>query len=287
MSGVEAVAQVTSQMSYARTGRNRVKGWFSRIDAEIFRLLAEAQSQRNLTGSMVEIGLHQGKSFIALCLSLKDTEKAYGVDLFENQALNLDQSGKGSRTHLETNLASFGIDLSRVVLDARSSDAVTALEIINAAGRVRFFSIDGGHWLDIVAKDLLLAEQSLLEYGVIALDDFHSPEWPEVSAGYFAWWTKRGSAIVPFAFGLNKLYLCFEGYADLYRGILQESDFLTAFLAKQCQFQGQQIPIYRPAVSPHVSFRRRAVQYLKLVHPDAYIGLRRIKRVLSPRKRVF
>jgi Methyltransferase domain len=279
------VAPVTSEMDYALKGRNRVAGWFSRIDAEIFRLITHNQSERSLTGSMVEIGLHHGKSFIALCLALKDTEKAYGVDLFENQALNRDHSGRGSRTHVEANLASFGIDPSRVVLDARSSEEVTALEIIEAAGKARFFSIDGGHWLDIVVNDLLLAEAALMKYGVIALDDFHNPEWPEVSAGYFSWWAKRSSAIVPFAIGFNKLYLCLEEYADLYRGILQESVFLTPFLVKEYLFQGQLIPVYRPWVRADVSFTRRAVLYLKVVHPDVYFGLRRIWRKLGRRGR--
>jgi Methyltransferase domain len=277
------MAEVTSQMDYAFRGRNRVKGWFSRIDAEMFHAITHTQNQHSLTGSMVEIGLHHGKSFIALCLALKDTEKAYGVDLFENQALNRDLSGKGSRTHVEANLARFGIDLSSVVLDARSSEEVTALDIINSTGRARFFSVDGGHWLAMVENDLLLAERSLMKHGVVALDDFHNPEWPEVSAGYFSWWAKRSAPIVPFAVGLNKLYLCFEEYADFYRGILQESDFLTAFLAKHYLFQGQRVPIYRPWVWPDFSFRQRAVDYLKLVHPDAYVALRRMKRKLRRR----
>ena len=55
------------------------------------------QNRTGIDGSLAEIGLHHGKSFIALCLGLVGDQKAYGIDVFENQSLNLDHSGKGVR----------------------------------------------------------------------------------------------------------------------------------------------------------------------------------------------
>jgi hypothetical protein len=82
-------------------------------------------------------------------------------------------------------------------LDKRPSQQVKPDDILTTVGEARLFSIDGGHWAEVVRNDLSIAENSLAEHGVIALDDFHRPEWPEVSAGYFAWHANRGKSIVP------------------------------------------------------------------------------------------
>ena len=52
---------------------------------------------------------------------------------------------------------------------------------------VQFFSVDGGHWRDIVVNDLGIAGDAVGERGVIALDDFLHKEWPDVSRGFFDW----------------------------------------------------------------------------------------------------
>ncbi|HEY0767506.1 MAG TPA: class I SAM-dependent methyltransferase, partial [Steroidobacteraceae bacterium] len=200
------------QKEYILRGSNKVSGWFYRLDAEIFCSVTDYQNRNALDGSLVEIGLHHGKSFIAMCLSLRDEQRAYGIDLFEQQSLNLDRSGKGDRRLVERNLKAAGVNLSRVVLDTRTSTSVTPGDILGSVGAVRFFSIDGGHQIDVVRSDLLLAEQTVAGHGVIALDDFLRPEWPDVSAGYFAWFAHRSKSIVPFAIGFNKLYLCEQSH---------------------------------------------------------------------------
>jgi len=210
-------AQENMLAHYVVKGRKTVQGWFFRVDAEIFHLLTACQNAHALDGGVAEIGLHHGKSFIALCLSLQLGQRAYGIDLFDSQHLNFDRSGKGDRSIVEQNLVRAGVDLSSVVLDGRPSDQVSAPDILKAVGHVRFFSIDGGHWAGIVRNDLRLAEATLGECGVIALDDFLRAEWPDVSTGYFEWLRERSRPIVPLAIGCNKLYLCEERYRALYR----------------------------------------------------------------------
>lgn len=267
---------------YVAHDRNKVGGWFSRIDAEIVYAVLNAQKERSLRGSTAEIGLHHGKLFVALCLSLHDTEKAYGVDLFESQALNQDGSGKGDRQILEGNLSRFEIDSAKVILDARSSRDVKASDILESVGAVRFFSVDGGHWLEIVASDLRLAEQCLAEHGVIALDDFHRPEWPEVSAAYLAWAANRTRAIVPFAIGFNKLYLCSENWLDFYQLSLEKSPVLNHFLAKRYLFQGHMAPVYHALVLPESSLRTRLRDFMKYHNTDLYLRLHALTKKLAP-----
>lgn len=273
---------IDPQKDYILRGRNHVPGWFSRLDAEIVWLLTEHQNANALDGSLVEIGLHHGKSFIAMCLALQPGQRAYGIDLFERQSLNRDRSGKGSREAVENNLKAAGVDLSRVILDARASTSVTPEDILGSVGAVRFFSIDGGHQIDIVRSDLVLAERVLAPHGIIALDDFLRPEWPDVSAGYFAWFAHRLKPLVPFAIGFNKLYLCDEHQVASCTAVLRSSAFLRCFLAKHYDFCGSEIPVYQKYPQPEWRWRTRMVEYVKLYHPDLYVRLRELRSSLHP-----
>jgi hypothetical protein len=128
---------VITSREYIRRGRENVEGWFYRLDAEIFGLITDYQNSEGLGGSLVEIGLHHTRSFIALCLSLREGQRAYGIDLFERQAWNVDRSGQGDRTLVERNLRAAGVDLSAVVLDGRPSTSVTPNDC--AERRIRCF----------------------------------------------------------------------------------------------------------------------------------------------------
>jgi hypothetical protein len=253
-------------------GARKVDGWLWRVDAEIILATMQYQTENGLSGGVAEIGLHHGRLFTALCIGLSDGEKAYGIDVFDAQHLNLDRSGKGRRAIVEKNLAKNGVDLAAVILDGRSSQDVTADDIQSWVGAVKFFSVDGGHWRDIVFSDLCLAQNTITPHGVIALDDFHHPAWPEVSLAY-ADWQHRASDLSPFAIGPNKIYLCRTEYHEPYKHALQSNRFLQAFLTKQYAFLGPPIPIYHTPLQPKASWRRHVKDVLKIYHPNAYAKL--------------
>ena len=273
-----------AQREYIRRGMGKVAGWLCRLDAEIFGLVTEHQNRNELHGSVVEIGLHHGKSFIVLCLSLREGQRAYGIDLFEQQSLNLDRSGKGHRNAVERNLQAAGVDRSAVILDARPSTRVSPGDILGSVGAARFFSIDGGHQREVVRSDLSLAEQTLAEHGVIALDDFLRPEWPDVSAGFFAWFEKSSRSTVPFAIGLNKLYLCRQSYLGSYQQLLRSSQFLNHFLVKDYDFCGNAIPVFQRFLQPEWGQMRRLAEHVKFFHPDLYVTFLGLRGALHPRR---
>jgi hypothetical protein len=258
---------------YASGQSRTIKGWLSRVDAEIFRNILTVQNTGGLAGSVAEIGVHHGRGFILLCLGLSKGEKAYCIDIFDDQHLNKENSGRGDRAILESNLKRFGIAPERVKIDPRSSDLVHPSDLISEVGFIRLFSIDGGHWTDIVANDLALAEQVLADHGVIALDDFHRAEWPEVSAGYFKWFARRKRPIVPFAIGFKQLYLCQSDRVDFYQTMLAENDFLSKLKAKTCEFQGIKLPVYHRLVRPEESALADVLKsYLRVLHPDKFVA---------------
>jgi hypothetical protein len=129
-----------------------------------------------------------------------------------------------NRNALDGSLAAIaGVNLSTVILDARASTTVSSSDILGSVGAVRFFSIDG----------------------IIALEDFLRPEWPDVSAGYFAWFAERSKTIVPFVIGFDKLYLCEQSHVASYWEVLRNSEFLNFFLTKHYDFCGNEIPVFQ------------------------------------------
>jgi hypothetical protein len=269
---------MSSLYDYVRRDRGQVEGWLGRIDGQIFYELLSFQNASKIDGGIAEIGVHHGKSFIALCLALNGNQKAYAIDVFEDQQKNLDNSGKGEKDIFVGNLGRFNIPDAAVVIDPRTSDQVTPDDICNAIGPVRFFSIDGGHWRQIVKSDLALAAAVLAEGGVIALDDFMRPEWPDVSLGLFDWYEESQQRIVPFAIGFNKLYLCNGTYLAHFQECLEDSDFLRCFLSKHYEFYGARIPVFQSYQLPEWPLRQRIRGYLKLYHPDAYVRLSSFRR---------
>jgi len=263
--------------SYVRSGKEFVEGWFARVDSEIFYELLLFQNEIHVDYAVAEIGVHHGKSFIALCLALRDEQNAYAIDLFDAQEHNLDRSGRGNREAFLNNLKAFAIRQDQFVIDARPSNEVSTGDILNRVGMVRFFSVDGGHWREIVINDLRLAESVLADAGVIALDDFLRQEWPDVSLGFFEWYENSNKEIVPFAIGFNKLYLCKRPYVSRYQNRLEQSAFLQCFLKKHYEFCHVRIPVFQSFNLPESGLRERARNYLKLYHPDFYVTLSRLR----------
>lgn len=259
-------------LHYCTKGKDRVDGWLGSIDARILYVILLNQIDRAISGSVAEIGVHHGKSFILLCLALKNNEKAYAIDVFEQQELNLDGSGRGDRVVFCENLRRFGVDADSdaIKIDARSSLDVSPADIIDSAGRIRLFSIDGGHWRSIVRHDLHLAERVISDDGVIALDDILRPEWPEVTIGYYDWYENSSKNLVPFAIGFNKLYLCRKEQREAYAHSLMNDSILKVHFNKYYGLFGYEVPIFQRYLLPEFGVRQRVLEFARLYHPSLY-----------------
>jgi hypothetical protein len=261
---------------YLRRDKRAVAGWLQRVDAEIIGAILQYQFHHGITGSCVEIGVHHGKSFIPLCMTLQDKEQALCIDLFEHQDGNIDRSGKGDFKTFQRNIAKYDIDVARVHTVKGTSEAVSPEDILAHVGPVRFFSIDGGHWRSIVQSDLKLAEGCLGPTGVIALDDYCRADWPDVTHGYALWQSRTQSDIIPFAIGSNKLYLCRKRNATLYRGILK-TGFLIQYFSKTYRTPEGEVDCYRIESSKQdeEGIGRAARMFLKVFRPDLFFAIRK------------
>jgi hypothetical protein len=273
-------------MKYNYRNRRKIKGWLSEIDNVIIETILVHQNKIDIRGGTAEIGLHHGKSFIPLCLHLKSGERAYGVDLFDNQELNLDSSGNGSKDRVIKNLALFGIEQNHYVLDGRSSGQVKAQDIQERAGKIRFFSIDGGHWEEIVRNDLELASKLLVDGGVIAIDDYLRPDWPGVASGFHEWYRKNKSEYQIFAIGFNKAYLCKPNYICTYQDELSKCEFLSYMKRKEYKMDSVNVPVYFNFFLPEWTLKARIYGYLQLFHPYLFRNFKALKKGIAHNKRI-
>ncbi len=255
---------------YTATDRNQVEGWLSEIDARIIELLLSYQKNNEIRGSIAEIGLHHGKLFILLCTFLQKNEKAYGIDIFDSQALNLDSSGSGNKGILVKNLIKYKCDMQNIILDPRESEKVNSADVVDGVGRVRFFSIDGGHWYSTVRNDLDLATDCLVNGGIIALDDYLRPDWPEVARAFHTWFERNLEVFSIVAIGFNKVYLAHSDWAPRYRLILEEDRHMRFLLNKYYKINNEQIPVYSVFSLPELRLKIRVINYLKLYNLPSY-----------------
>ena len=186
--------EVTRYLDETRT----VEGWFFPVDAYLFGFIDEVQRRERIEGNLFEIGVHHGKTAMFLARCLRDGEVLAVCDVFEQQELNRDRSGEGSR---EIFLRNMGACPVRVF--AKESARLTPGDTTTEC---RFLHIDGGHRAADVVNDLGVAERALLPDGVVAVDDVFNPNWPGVSEGFHQFVNARRT-FAPLLIGGNKVLL--------------------------------------------------------------------------------
>ena len=179
-----------------------VEGWFFPIDAYLFGFVDEVQRREGIRGNLFEIGVHHGKTAMFLARCRRDGEVLGVCDVFEQQELNRDHSGEGSREIFTRNM---GTQPVRVF--AKESARLTTEDTTTEC---RFVHIDGGHRGEDVVNDLNVADRALLPDGVVAVDDAFNPNWPGVSEGFYQF-VNANDTFTPLLIGGNKVLLTRPG----------------------------------------------------------------------------
>lgn len=226
----------TPVVRYIRRDKFYIDGWLRSEAALTMVALTESQRTLDLTGGVAEIGVHHGKLFILLYLLSRAPEKVVAIDLFEDQHLNIDQSGSGDLAKFCRNLERHA-DSSRLVLHQGNSMDLGGADLTRLAdGPLRFFSVDGGHTAPLTAHDLETAEASIAGGGIIVVDDVFNEHWPGVGDGVHQFFERRRN-LVPFAIGANKTYFCRPSHRDIYH----DAAASAASAVTRTEFLGQPV----------------------------------------------
>ena len=177
---------------------------------QIVNVIGTILDTNGVYGHIAEFGVHHGLFLFLLNTLRNDDEVCFAIDVFDEQRLNVDCSGRGSLSvflsHVETLMASERRSF-RVV--QRDTTSFSIIDIVNLFGKkgVKFFSIDAGHTVQHACNDLTLAQEVLVSGGVIALDDYMSVHWPGVTEGFYRFMHFQNRRLKPFLFFQNKLFL--------------------------------------------------------------------------------
>lgn len=187
-----------------------VSGWCSPVTFEITAAINSCQQQMGIRGGICEIGVYQGKYFIALALLKNEGEFALAYDVFED----VDQSpddyyGKSQEGIFRSNVEKYlGNDLNIIVkrIDSMTLSHARLMDDLQGE-KARMFSVDGGHSVQCTVNDMLLAQDVLTHGGIIIIDDYFNAQWPGVAEGVNRFFTTTPAIkIAPFLVGANKIY---------------------------------------------------------------------------------
>eukprot|EP00747_Dinoflagellata_sp_TGD_P171624 gnl/TRDRNA2_/TRDRNA2_206138_c0_seq1.p1 gnl/TRDRNA2_/TRDRNA2_206138_c0~~gnl/TRDRNA2_/TRDRNA2_206138_c0_seq1.p1 ORF type:complete len:391 (-),score=40.43 gnl/TRDRNA2_/TRDRNA2_206138_c0_seq1:555-1727(-) len=228
--GGAAGGRLHTEESYSRylhavvnaTDEEIPEGWMWPMSAYLVGLLTLVQHTLGVDpGTVGEIGVHHGLFFLALAHTAVKGELLFACDVFEQQSLNVDRSGKGDLDKFHANLRRYGVEPSSIWIHHGSSASLSRSALL-AAGLplFRLLSIDGGHSAETVLGDLRFAAETVVNGAVVVLDDFTHPYWLGVREGLYRFFFsgptasggnrssgRRGRTLAPFLLACNKLYL--------------------------------------------------------------------------------
>lgn len=225
---------------FLKEGFKSVPGWVLPDLPEFLRLLKDVPW--NQQGGVAEVGVYMGRFFLLLRSMLDKPETSYGIDIFEDQELNIDFSGTNkARQEIFANYvhkydAFQGENVNVIKGDSTSSATQALLSQSIPEGSIRYFSIDGGHTKIHTLNDLKLAEKYVADGGVVILDDILHPHWLGVMDGLVQYLTDFPT-LVPFAVGHNKMFLCKYSYHQKYLDTASKSKSAT----KLIEFMGHKL----------------------------------------------
>ena len=234
-------------------GHRKVPGWLDAYSARFIAELSRLQLEADVHGGVGEIGVHMGRLFILLKLLARPAERAVAIDVFQDQHLNTDGSGEGDEHTFRANVE-FWAGAGHMSVLQRSSLEISCQDIIDSAGYCRLFSVDGGHTAQCTMNDLNLADGVLVDAGILVLDDYFNPSWPDVSTGAAQFLAQRNVRLRPFAITPNKLYFARPGWQSFYSNALRQSQ--SGYYEKTSEMYGSPVCVFGVEPQTHALPRR-------------------------------
>jgi hypothetical protein len=247
---------------YRAVGQRLVTGFLEPEILLVLEVLDSAQRTRRITGAVAEIGVHHGKLFIALRLLQRGAEKAVAIDIFGDQELNVDGSGRGNLEKFINNVNLWS-SMDGVVVHQGDSTKLEPEALRDlAGGDIRFFSVDGGHTEEIVFSDMKLAEATLADGGIVIADDVFNQHWPGVAVGTLRY-LENGAKLAPFLIGYNKVFFAQPDHCAFYRAEVEAAVSRKLRLGTASSvFAGHEVGLVVPQTAVDILRRSETIRSL-------------------------
>lgn len=155
-----------------------IPGSFNVDDLSHFHLVLSLQSLFGIKGDLLEIGSYHGRSTAVMARYLKQDELFHICDAFliptEDHYIN-----KLTPEQLVNNIKSINDSEieNKIVIHQCLSDNLK----FDGNQSFRFIHIDGGHSEKQTLNDLNKAKNSIINNGIIVVDDYDDKSWPGVT----------------------------------------------------------------------------------------------------------
>lgn len=202
---------------YLLEGYTSIEGWLMEGARDMTLALGEVQRAAGVaSGPILEIGVWKARYLCLLSFVPAKPGPVIGVDPMVGMA---DRAG-----HVRTLREIIGRycrrpDLFQLV--ERHSETVSADELIALGGaKFQFISIDGSHLREPVLNDIRLAEATLADGGILAMDDISNPTMPGVWEAFIRYGVEGTGRLEAILNCGNKLFLTQRHRAKAYREAL-------------------------------------------------------------------
>lgn len=172
-----------------------VKGWFPESSAAVWDCLLTFQRESGIRGDLMEVGVWKGKSAGMLALHCGAEERCLLVDPRPMGA---------ARDVIAREVP--GVACKYV---EEPSEALWRKPFFYRLARsFRWVHLDGEHSLEGVIEDLRIADHLLSARGLVSLDDFFSPAYPQVTEAVYRYLSATPGRFSLMLCGFKKGYLC-------------------------------------------------------------------------------
>jgi hypothetical protein len=184
-----------------------VEGWFTEGAIATWDVLLAHQTAQGWTGDLLEIGVLRGKSASLMALHARPAETVVLVDpALRRQAVDLVHEAHPGQN---------------VLVRRRSDEIVEHPDITSRRHRLRWIHIDGEHSGPAVTNDLSLAAELLSHEGIICLDDFLAPAYPQITRAAFAY-LEHNPDLHLFLVGYRKGFICHRDMSMQYMSFVRD-----------------------------------------------------------------
>ena len=188
---------------------NKVSGFFTSQAAVLWDSLLCFQEEHSMLGNMLEIGVFKGRSALMSSLHLREQEKFFLID--------------GTHFIEEAEESLNPILGDRACYIQKMSYDLEMEFFKDIRHKCRWIHIDGEHTGRAVINDLEFCEQMLSDNGILILDDFFNPMYPQLTEAAFMFLQHNKFKLSMFLCGWNKAYLARPMFAVNYRNFIRQN----------------------------------------------------------------
>jgi hypothetical protein len=201
---------ISERFARIQSDVDKIGGFLATLNIAVWDAFLGYQESICTAGHLMEIGVYKGKSAAILAHHQRAGEQLWLVD-----SSHFIDEARANIGHLSPHEIRY--------LKQKSVDLHRNTELSSLCRSYRWIHIDGEHTGQALATDLALAHTLLADDGVICIDDFFNPAYPQVAAATFSFLHSHPFDLTLFACGHNKGYLARPTYARHFSLMIRSS----------------------------------------------------------------